>query len=731
MTQEDLANRAQVAVRTVRNVEAGRSPVPRAHTKALIERALRLPPAGVGYDGDDRQPLHRRAPVQLPAEVADFIGRTDELAALDRLLDAEAVSPTCVISGMPGVGKTALAVRWANAARSCFPDGQLYINLRGFDGAAVRRDPADVLRGFLEALGVEGQRPETPDLVGLFRSVVADRRLLVLLDDAYDAEQVRPLLPSGGRSVTVVTSRDQLPGLVAVDAARPLVLQPCRRDEARAMVTARVGAERAEQEPAAVDRIIDRCGRLPLALAVVSARAALNPRFSLAALVHELDTDVALEVLDGGEPASDLASVFSWSYRRLSGPAARLLRVIGQLPRTGIALESAASAMGWTRRATRVATSELCRTNLLVEHAPGRFVVHELLHAYARSRAAELDSPDERKQVQARIRDHYVRTAQDAAALLRPHRRPTAEIPPLPGVTPVRLADDGQALAWFDVERSTLRALLHSAASEQTHEAAGRLARAMAPFLERRALWTELGSVGRIANDAARALDDVVGQQDALSILGRAHLRRGDHDGARVCLAEALRLATERGDTAEIAAAHFDLAVLEDTTGNPAASLCEVTLARNHYRAADDEAGEAFALNAMGWDHLQLGQPEQAMAYCQEAIALYRKHGSRHGEAATWDTLGLAQHTIGHHDRAVESFREGLALVGDTGDRHLEALLLDRLGNTLTAQGDRQAARQAWRRVLRVVDASDERGVEWTAPLRAMVNTKLATTDDR
>ena len=433
-----------------------------------------------------------------------------------------------------------------------------------------------------------------------------------------------------------------------------------------------------------------------------------------------------MEAFDSGEPASDLASVFSWSYRRLSEPAARLLRAISHLPRADIALEAAASAVGWRRRATRTAASELCRANLLLEPAPGRFALHDLVHAYGLSRAEELDSPDERRRARVRIYEHYSRTAQDAAALLRPHRAPPPAGPPVPGVSTVHLSDDDHAVRWFDLERAALRALSHSAVRERDDQVAAQLARAQAPFLERRASWTDLAAVGRIALDATRALDDGAGQLDALSILGRAHLRRGDVQGARACHDEALRLAVRHGDPAKIAAAHFDLAVLEDTEGSPAASLRQATQARLHYRAADDAAAEAYALNAMGWDHIQLGEPERAVAYCHEAIGHCRKRGSRHGEAATWDTLGLAQHLLGEHGQAVDAYREGLALVAETGDQALEAAMLDRLGDALTAGGDAQAARETWHRAMRVVDAGEVRGVEWTAQLRAELNSKLA-----
>ena len=389
-------------------------------------------------------------------------------------------------------------------------------------------------------------------------------------------------------------------------------------------------------------------------------------------------------------------------------------------------MEAAASAAGWTRRATRTAASELCRANLLLEPTPGRFGLHDLVHAYGLRRAEELDSPDERRRVRVRIYEHYRRTAQDAAALLRPHRAPAPAGPPVPGVSPVRLSDDDHAVRWFEPERTALRALLHSAARERDDRVAARLALAEAPFLERRASWTDLAAVGRVALDATRTLEDGDGQLDALSILGRAHMRRGDVQGARAYHDEALRLAVRQGDPAKIGAAHFDLAVLEDTEGDPARSLHQATLARAHYRAADDAAAEAYALNAMGWDHIQLGEPERAVAYCHEAIGLYRKRGSRHGEAATWDTLGLAQHQLGDHDQAVDAYREGLALVAETGDQALEAAMLDRLGDALTAGGDAQAAREAWQRAMRVVDAGEVRGVEWTAQLRAGLNDKLA-----
>jgi transcriptional regulator with XRE-family HTH domain len=357
MTQEELAAGTGVSVSSIRNLEAGRTGRPRAATVRLLADAFELAgadrdrfcrsalddtaqrPAGETPDDADSGPARGRpVPAQLPADVAGFVGRTDHLSRLTKLLDSGDRPATVVISaiaGTAGVGKTALAVHWAHQALDRFPDGQLYINLRGFDPAGTAATPAEVVRSFLDALDVPGQRvPAGLDAqTALYRSLLADRRMLVLLDNARDAEQVRPLLPGTPGCLVLVTSRNQLAGLIAGAGALPLPLDLLHPDEARDLLARRLGADRVAAEPAAVDGIIERCARLPLALAIVAARAAIQPGLPLAALADELrHLHDRLDTLATGDPGTDVRSVFSWSYQQLSRPAARLFRLLGVHP---------------------------------------------------------------------------------------------------------------------------------------------------------------------------------------------------------------------------------------------------------------------------------------------------------------------------------------------------------------------------------------------------------------
>lgn len=710
LTQEMLAERAQVSVRTVRNIEMSGTGRPRAHTRRQITEALAgAPPA---------------RPAQLPHDVVGFVGREAEQSTLDELLTIPAAAPVCVVSGMPGVGKTSLAVHWAHRVRAAFPDGQLYVNLHGHHPTHATLDPDEVLRGFLDALAAE--QPQR-DVGAHFRSRLAGKRMLVLLDDARDADQVRPLLPGVPGCVTVVTSRAQTPGLVAVDGARALVLAPCRREEGRDLLAARVGTERVRADRASADRIVDHCGRLPLALAIVGARAALHPAFALSAIADELDAGSRLDLLDAGEPTSDVRSAFAWSYDRLGEDAARMLRVLGQLPRVaGAGVAAAASAAGWPPPRARRALRELTRASLVLEPAPARFTLHDLVHEFAADRGADLDPPSDRARVRARIVHHFLSTAVAAAVLLRPHRPSPAIGEPPAGVAPEPLTDGAAAVAWYAAARPALLTLIRQADRDGADLVAAQLAAGLAPYLERRAQWPQLAAVGSVALAAATRLDDPVGQLDALSMTGRAHMHQDEHGRALDCYTRALRLATRLGKPAELAVAHFDLALLSDSQGRPAEALEHVSRAHRHYRAAGDRAGQAFALNAMAWDHIQLDQPDRAPDLCRQAIALYREVANPHGEAATWDTLGLAQFQLGRYDEAARSYRAALAPLAGTGDHHLHVLVWYRLGTAYDASGDRPAAREAWRRAGALLDTVNEGGESWTEGLRTAIDERLS-----
>ncbi|HSL09224.1 MAG TPA: tetratricopeptide repeat protein [Pseudonocardiaceae bacterium] len=697
LTQEALAERAGIAVRTVRTVEAGNGGRTRLHTRRLLQEAL--------TDGQEAAAAVT-VPAQVPLASPAFIDRGPYLTALDQIRDANlppgsaAVATVC---GAPGTGKTALAIQWAHRNRASFPDGQLYASLDGFAAVAAMARPADVLRMFLLALRIAEDRIPTGlgERTALFRELVADRRLLVVLDNAADVEQVRPLLPGAPAGMTVITSRPQLTGLVAVNGARPIVIRPCGPAEGLRVLATHAGAARIAADTTAATRIVERCGGLPLAMAVIGARAALQPEIPLTALADELAGD-RLDMLDGGEPEVDLRSVFSWSYRALSPAAAGTFRLLGGFPLADVTVDAVAGGAGTASAEVRKALTELTCAHLITELRPGRFGLHDLLHAYARELCV---ATDERTSAMGRIRRYYVETAEAAAALIRPPAD-TGGTPPAP------LPGGRDPLAWFAAEWRMLLPVLDDAARAGDDRTTLRLAAAVATFLHRAAAWQELADVGQRSLQCAKRLADPSAELAAQRTLGRAFTRLGKPDLARAHFAEALQLAADLQDEAAQAASLFDIAILFESQGDYPESLRFVTRAKELYELLGDLGGKASALNAIGWDLVQMGTAQLALSLCAEALTLHRRAGNYHGQAATLDTLGVAHHRLGEYTDAVDRLRDGLTIVGHTGDRHLEAVMLEHMGTAHADNDDGTQAYEAWSRALAILDEIDQRGAE-------------------
>jgi DNA-binding SARP family transcriptional activator/Flp pilus assembly protein TadD len=668
-------------------------------------------------------------PAQLPLAVAAFTGRGRELARLDHLLGAAGGNgagprrPAAVvisaISGTAGIGKTALAVHWAHRVAAHFPDGQLYVNLRGFDPSGSVLDPAEAVRGFLDALGVPVQRvPAGLDAqAALYRSLLADRRVLVVLDNARDVEQVRPLLPGAPGCLVVVTSRNRLTGLVAGEGAHALTLDLLPTAEARDLVARRLGAGRAAAEPDAVDEIVARCARLPLALAIACARAATRPRFPLAALAAELrDSTRRLDALDGGDPATDVRAVFSWSYEALSGDAARLFRLLGLHPGPDVTAAAAASLAGVPLRRARTLLAELSGARLLTEHTPDRYAFHDLLRDYAVEQAHVHDGAGVRRAAVRRMLDHYLHTAHGAALLLRPHWDPVALAPPAPGVATERLAGHDDALAWFTAEHAVLLAAVEQAAAAGLAAHAWRLAWAVTPFLLRRGYWAEQATAQRTALAATRDADDRIGQAYALQGLGLGESQSGHGDEAGAHFREALRLYTDLDDLNGQAHALMCLAIVAELQGRPEVMLDHALQALDLFCATGNRFWQANALNGVGFACAQLGDYRQALTDCTRALRLVRELGDREGEAGTWDSLGYVYRGLGDHAQAARCYQQAIDLSRVLGDRYFEADSLVNLGDTHHAAGDHDQARRAWRRALVILDELDHPDAD---PLRA------------
>jgi tetratricopeptide (TPR) repeat protein len=620
------------------------------------------------------------------------------------------------IGGTAGVGKTALALHWAHEVADQFPDGQLHVNLRGFDPSGTPATAAEAIRWLLDALGVPAdQIPRQLDAqTGLYRSLMAGRRMMIVLDNARNEAQVRALLPGSQASLVLVTSRNQLAGL-AVDGARLLSLDVLTHAEAVELLIARLGSARTTAEPAAVDQIVRLCACLPLALAVTAARAVTRPGFPLAALADELAGSAdRLDALDAGDPAASVRAVFSWSTRQLSEEPARMFRLLGLHPGPDISVPAAASLAGTDEPRARRLLRELARVHLIAEHFPGRYALHDLLRAYATEQAEDTIGPEERAAAVGRVLDHYLHTAAAAALLHDASGNSLTLAPSRPGVTPEKLVSRPQAVLWFEAEHQVLLAAVLLAAQSRFDAHAWQIPWTMADFLDRRGHWQQWAAIQRTAIAAASRVGDIAGQAESHRRLANACTMLADLDQARVHLGDCLELYRQLGDEIGEAKTHQSLAMLADLGSRYADALDHAGQALRLYQAAGNQIGQAEALNNVGYCHAQLGDHQQARSFCQQSLTLSRAIGHRPCEVYAWDSLGFAEHHLGHHAEAVDCYRRALSLLPELGDRFSEAVILDHLGDARQAAGDRVQAREAWMEAMAIFEdlqRSDADGV--------------------
>jgi DNA-binding SARP family transcriptional activator/Tfp pilus assembly protein PilF len=659
-----------------------------------------------------RVPATQPVPAQLPLDVPGFTGRVAELARLRDLLAGSSARPDremvviSAIGGTAGVGKTALAVHFAHQVADRFPDGQLYANLRGFDLSESPVSPSEALNGFLAAVGAtpEAIPGDLDARAGLYRTLLRRKRVLVVLDNARDAGQVRPLLPGSPGCLVIVTSRSQLTGLAAAEGASLLTLDVLAEDEARDLLARRLGADRLDSEPDAARELTALCARLPLALSIVAARAASRPELNLSRLAAELrDTHQRLDALDTGDPATDVRAVFSWSYQQLTAPAARLFRLLGLHPGPDITAAAAASLAAIGEPEASSLLAELSRAHLVIEHARSRFAFHDLLRAYAAEQARDRDNDTDRRAATHRLLDYYLHTAHAASRPASPARRMISLPEPQPGVRPGRFSGNRDALAWFDAEYRVLLAAASLAADRGFDVHAWQLPWSLARFQQRRGYWHERVESQQLALAAAERLGDPLAQARvhheiavAYNQIGRdedivhAKLARelferlGDIEGQGLALGEIGRTLERRGRWRE--ALGYAQRYLE---------LCQ---------AAGNRALTANALNAIGWCCAHLGDYRRAQDCCEQALAIFRKSGDLLSMGWTSDTLGYAHYRAGDYAQAAARYRDAIRSLQGVGDRPARAHSLVRLGDVHDAAGDRQAAREAWREALVILE---------------------------
>jgi tetratricopeptide (TPR) repeat protein len=637
-------------------------------------------------------------PRQVPSVTPYFTGREAELAALDALADqatARAGPVVVVIAGTAGVGKSTLANYFARRAAARFPDGQLHVNLRGFDNPVRPLDGSAALRGFLEALGVQPAAvPSDMDAqAALYRSLVADRSLLIVLDNASDLGQVRRLIPGSQGCLVVVTSRNYLAGLLA-QGAQVLTLAPFTQDDAVRFLCRRLTTRRVEREPRAAADLIGLCARLPLAISVAAAYAATRAELSLTALTAELRRRT-LDVLDTGDAETSARTVFSWSSQSLSERAARMFRLLGVHPGPDVSVAAAASLAALPVGQAQAALRELARAHLADEPQPGRFAVHDLLRVYAAEQALAVDGEASLRDADLRLLDHFLRTGHAGALLLAPSRDCGELPPPRPGVIIDPPVTEDAALAWFTAEHRPLLAAAARAAERELVPYCWQLPWVMSPYLINAGHWVDFAVTQRAALAAAEATGDRRGAGHALYLLAYALDLSGDGDGAEARLRQALEVFTETGDADSQGLVLHGIAHALQTRGELEAALPIALEALRLRSAQGSPAAVAATENAVGAICARLGLYDQALSHCRSALAAARAGGTRLQEGDALCSLGLTHSRTGDHERAAACYQEAVATYRDLGDMPYLAAALTALGDAQADAGDAAAARES------------------------------------
>jgi DNA-binding SARP family transcriptional activator/Tfp pilus assembly protein PilF len=641
-------------------------------------------------------------PQELPGDVLDFSGRVLELHDLLAVASASGSPPStaviAAIDGMPGAGKTALAIHAAHRLAADFPDGQLFIDLRDELSGPQGTDPLVALDVLLRALGVPGERiPETLTArSALWRSRLAGRRVLVILDNAVSTAQVRPLLPGSAGCLAIVTSRRRLAEL---DGAMHLALDTLPPDDARALFTRIVGTHRAEAEPQAAAEVVGRCGYLPLAIRIAGARLTARPAWSVADLAARLEQG-RRRLAELGRGDRSVETAFGLSYEQLPVGHRRVFRLLGLHRGPDFDTYLAAAGTGLDPADAEAALEDLLDVNLLRQRAPERYEFHDLLRSYAAERAHAEESENSREEALRRMCDFYAHASYTADRVLHPHRPDLKPDSPTDGLHIRAFADIPAAMAWFEAEHTNLLAAQRAAAEHGWHAVVGQLAWTLSVFHARQGRRRDALAVWRAALEAADRQPDPVPHIRALRLLGRAYGDLGHHQEALDHLHQALTMAEGHGDLTEQAHTHRTLAWVWERKGDDRPALRHAHRAFELYRSVGESTGEADTLSMVGWHAARLGDYDSAREHCEAALALHRQRGNPTGESDTLASLGYIAHHTAHHEQAIELYQQALALLRAIGNSNQAATTLDYLGQAHAAHGDRKRARAVWREAL-------------------------------
>jgi tetratricopeptide (TPR) repeat protein len=655
-------------------------------------------------------------PRELPADVRGFTGRADALQALDAMLPESSMNETgavviSAIAGTAGVGKTALAVHWAHQIAHRFPEGQLHCNLQGFAPETSKR-PLDVLGAFLRALGMApAQIPaDLADAAARYRSLLADRRMLIVLDNARSAQQVRPLLPGSRGCLVLITSRDRLTGLVAQDGARRLTLDVLTSGEAVQLLTGILGADRVAAEPEATAALARVCAYLPLALRIAAANLADWPQRTIAEHVDALTaSDPLIALVVDGDHHNAVRAALDLSYQALPTLAQLVFRRFGMAPIVDATVSLLGALTDITEQEVAQGLDQLADAHLVDQHQPGRYHMHDLLRLHAAGLAAKQESPGDRQSALTRLFDHYLGTATAAMNTLHPgERQSLSQAVPADALTsPV--SDSGAALAWLNAERPNLVAVCAYTASHGWPSHTVGLGAALWRYLDRGGHYLDARTIHSHARQAAHHIRDDAGEARALTNLGLVHWRKGDYEQATEHFQQALVLSRLIGDQLSAARALTNLGMLYAAQGKYAKAADHLEPALTRFQTIGNSVGEAGTHNNLGLVYLRQGRYVQAEEHFEQTLAHSRKIGDRVGEAHALTNLGSVYTRRGHYARAIEHHRQALDHSRAMGDRVGEAHALTNLGSVYTRRGHYARAIEHHRQALAVFRQANDR----------------------
>jgi tetratricopeptide (TPR) repeat protein len=713
------------AIRSRLSAELGIDPgheLQSAQRRALTQTAM--PPAEEAATPPVRAMPVVVSPAQLPPDLPLFVGRESELATLAGLVsngqEAARSGPRVIaMAGMGGVGKSTLSVHFAHLTADRFTDGQLYLDLQGHLGEDESVAAGDALRSLLYALGVAA--PDVPDTVdartGLYRSLTAGKRILVVLDNVREVAQVRPLLPNSAHSLVLVTSRQPLVGLAVLDGAQLLGIDLPDLPTARRLLERRLTGLPRRSDSAAgrvvVDEIIELCGRLPLALAILAARLAARPQLSFATVAAELrDGAHRLEAFPGGRGVNDPRTAFSWSYRQLSPPAARLFRLLSVTLSSGVAQPVCISLAGREPSETEPALAELAEMGLVTENEDGRFTSHVLVKAYADELFRATESPSEREAAVSRLLQHYLHSSFNAQVILEPNRPPIEPPPPLPGVVPEWPRTYDEAFRWFALRREMLKEAVQVAAELGYGIVPWQLALTMQQYLEWGGYYQDWDEIMRVALQAARRQHDVEGEAHALRSLAGARHSFGDNEEALRLLFAALRIYEERDMRIEQALVHTNAHRVYSALGRHHLAVEHSKKALSLYRALGNRRSENLCLFHQGKSLLDMGRFDEAIQVLRQVLDVNHQVGRRHEEAEIRNAIAVNLAAFGRIDEAVEQLELSVQTSGSVGHRPLHFDALRQLTELLITNGDLDDARRAFERAHAVLQEFPGGGTE-------------------